>query len=212
MTKATLLKTEAICGPTLLLMIDGVIFQCRDVIISYNTWWCRTPMQDESGWTQVPYREFLQLKGLILDSNQKALEKAVFFVSFCNKFGIGRGPYSVASGPTGERTRRDEIDASIGRVSMYASRLYTFCMSELERLESAPAPDGISRQMLAVTATQLMRECLLMRTALMSGIPTLLSASSSSVDCFDFLFVHFNQHLIDLSEITIQYNYLLRNF
>lgn len=198
--RASLLKSKSICGPSIRLVLDGIIIQCDDVIICNNTWWNTAP--EAGDWNSAPYREFLQLKTVILQSNERELERVLFFVSFCNEFKLKR------TRSNGYTTREDEIDYSFGRACMYASRLYTSCMYQLEILKKASSPDVFSKRMIATSMMQVMRLCMITRTSLMSCIPTILA--SPTLDCIDILFVKFNQHLIDLSEITTRMNYISR--
>lgn len=206
------------CGPAIRLVLNGILFQCDEILVSHSVWWnnsvsssSSTDVVEGSRWTQLPYREFIQQKGLILDKNQNELERTSFFLTFCNEWGLGRGTRGGGGGEEeGGHTptpRLVEIDNAVGRTCLYASRLYTFCIAELQRLERAVVPDIYGRRMTAMTITQVMRTCLATRAALVSSIPTLLA--SPNLDCIDFLFLHFNQHLIDSAEITIRMNHCI---
>lgn len=165
----------------------------------YNTWWENNPAEGSWG---APYREFLQLKWMLLKSKEQELNRINFFVSFCKKFNLKR---RRTTRPT---SRMDEIDISFGRLCLYASRLYMYCRNQ-KTLDYYEPTETTKTIIIGTTMTQVMRTCMITRAALMSCIPSLLA--SPTLDCIDMLYVKFNQHLIDLAEITTRMTYYSRN-
>jgi hypothetical protein len=178
-----------------------VIIQCDDVLASESSWWFKAPDHNDS-WTSSPCREFVLLKKMIIQSNEQEVKNIDFFASFCRTFGLERRR-AVGS-------ERHDIDFSIGRACQYASRIYHYCIDEMNRIEYELAPNIHSRKDIQVTITQVMRVCVITRTRILSCIPTLLEFPS--LVAIDLLYLKFNNDLISLCEILTRMLYFIRRF
>jgi hypothetical protein len=190
------LKTYTLCTPAIRLVVDGIIIQCDDILVCIEWWWHRPP-DHSAAWTRIPYREFLSLKEILLNTLSHQIGMIEFFFDFCHTLSI---TVREREGET-----RYDINHTLGKVLRYASRMYSYCQSEMERIDTQThrtigSWTQAEKTRIAETReaiAQTMRVCLITRSRINSCIPTLVV--SPSLVCLDILFVKFNTDLACLA-------------